>query len=94
MSTFFRKDGWVKAVSGYAVPGANVWVCQQPANLTLPPTPLAIIYSDVNGLIPIVQPISTDGFGHYNFYALAGLYTIIVANGGSIQQYFPDQLLG
>jgi hypothetical protein len=90
----FRTDGWVKTVQGPAVPGAQIYVCLQPANQTVPPTPLANIYSDPNGLVPITQPINTDGFGHYDFYAQAGVYTVIVVNGGIIQQVYPDQSVG
>lgn len=94
-TNMFRTDGWVKATTGYAVPGAQVWVCQQPANTaSLPPSPLANIFSDVNGLVPITQPIITDGFGHYNFYTAAGVYTVVVALNGVVQQVYPDQSVG
>lgn len=95
MVNFFRTDGWVKSVSGPAVPGAQIYVCTQPANVaSAPPTPLANIFSDPNGLVPITQPILTDGFGHYDFYAIAATYTIVVAIGGLIQQVYPDQSVG
>lgn len=95
LTNVFRTDGWIKTVQGPAVPGAQIYVCLQPANSTsLPPTPLANIFSDVNGLVPLAQPIITDGFGHYAFYAAAGVYTIIVANGGIVQQVYPDQSVG
>ena len=94
MSTYFRSDGWVKSAVGPAVSGAQVWFVQQPANLTVPPTPLALIYSDVNGLVPITQPILTDNFGHYDFYTLAGIYTLIVGLNGQISQVYPDQNIG
>lgn len=95
MASFYRYDSWVKTALGPAVPGAQIFVCTQPANSNqVPPTPLALIYSDPNGLVPIAQPIITDGFGHVDFYALPGLYTVIVANGGIIQQVYPDQSLG
>ena|SRR6202795_1949552 len=91
----FRRDEFVKQVTGQAVPGAQVWVCNQPANVSsAPPSPLANISSDVNGLVPITQPIITDGFGHAFFYTAVGLYTIVVAIGGVIQQVYPDQLIG
>lgn len=92
--SYFRNDGWVKSATGAAVPGAQIYVCTQPANLTVPPTPLANIYSDPNGVVPITQPIITDGFGHYDFYVLPGTYTIIVALGGVIQQSYTDQTIG
>ena len=90
-----RSDGWVKAVTGSAVSGAQVYVCSQPANTAfLPPTPLASIFSDSAGLIPITQPVLTDGFGHYDFYVQAGTYTVVVGLGGVIQQVYPDQNVG
>lgn len=95
MPTYFRSDGWVKSAQGPAVPGSQVYVCTQPANTGFaPPTPLASIYSDSNGLVPIVQPILTDGFGHYDFYVLPGVYTVVVALGGTVQQVYPDQSVG
>lgn len=93
--TFFRTDGWVKAVTGAAVSGAQVYVAQQPANTTFaPPSPLQTIYSDANGLVPIQQPILTDGFGHYDFYVTPGTYTVVVALNGVIQQVYTDQTIG
>ena len=90
----FRLDQWVKSQQGVAVPGAQVFVCTQPANIVFPPTPLAAIYSDSAGLVPVQQPLLTDGFGHTKFYALSGLYTVIVALSGVIQQIYQDQLCG
>ena len=94
ISNFYRSDGWVKTTLGPAVAGAQIYICLQPSNSAfLPPTPLALIYSDA-GLSPITQPIISDGFGHYDFYALPGLYTVIVAYGGNVQQVYPDQSVG
>lgn len=94
-TNYFRTDGWVKTAQGPAVPGAQIYICTQPANSTvLPPTPLANIFSDVNGLVPITQPIITDGFGHYDFYAAAAVYTIVVGLGGIVQQVYVDQSVG
>lgn len=103
---FYRSDGWVKTSQGPAVSGAQIWVCLQPANVqppitpprTLPvpwsgPNPQAQIYSDA-GLTPITQPIITDGFGHYDFYALPGVYTVVVLFGGKMQQFYIDQSVG
>lgn len=95
MAQIFRTDGWVKSATGPAVPGAQIYLCTQPANTdAAPPTPLATIYSDPQGLVPITQPILTDGFGHYDFYTRGGLYTLVVAFGGVIQQVYPDQSVG
>ena len=94
MATFYRADGWVKSVQGQAIAGALVYVCTQPANVAfVPPDPLASIFSDVNGLVPIDHCV-TDGFGHYFYYALSGFYTVVVVNGGNIQQVYTDQMVG
>lgn len=106
MNNYYRSDGWVKDVRGPAIPGAKIWVCTQPANVTPPitpprttpvpwvgPNPQAQIYSDA-GVTPIVQPIISDGFGHYDFYALPGLYTVVVMYGGKVQQFYIDQSIG
>jgi hypothetical protein len=96
MGTFWRMDGWIKTAIGPAVAGAQIYVCApQPANVgSAPPSPLAFIFSDPNGLVPVAQPLIADGLGHYDFYALAGLYTIVVAFGGKVSNFYPDQSLG
>lgn len=94
-NVFYRYDSWVRSTLGASVPGAQVYVCTQPANVgAAPPSPLAAIYSDSGGLVPITQPMITDGFGHVNFYALPGLYTVVIAQAGLISQVYPDQSLG
>lgn len=105
-SNYYRSDGWVKTVQGPAVPGAQVYVCFQPANTSPPatpprttptpwqgPNPQAPIFSDA-GLTPITQPVITDGFGHYDFYALPGLYTVVILFGGTVQEVLVDQSIG
>jgi hypothetical protein len=52
-----------------------------------------LIYSD-EGLTPITQPVLTDGFGHYDFYVLPGLYTLAVYYGNALQQVYVDQSIG
>jgi hypothetical protein len=95
MPTKFRSDGWVKSAQGAAVPGAQIYICTQPANVdTVPPSPLANIFEDPDGLVPLEQPILTDGFGHYDFYAASGTYTVLVALSGTTQQVYPDQSIG
>jgi len=91
----FRTDGWVKSSLGPAIPGAQIFVCTQPANIaSVPPSPLAAIFSDPNGLVPIQQPIITDGFGHYDFYTTPGVYTAVIGLGGIVQEVLPDQSVG
>jgi hypothetical protein len=95
MATFFRSDGWVKNVMGQAIAGASIFVCTQPVDASfLPPIPLATVFSDPAGLSPVTQPIITDGFGHYFYYALSGFYTEVVVNQGKVQQIYPDQTVG
>ena len=94
-NNFYRSDGWVKSPLGPAITGAQIYVCSQPANVaTAPPSPLVAVYSDSGGLVPITQPIITDGYGHYDFYTLPGTYTVVVAFGGVIQDVLPDQSIG
>jgi hypothetical protein len=52
-----------------------------------------LIYSDA-GLTSITQPVITDGFGHYDFYALPGLYTVVIMYNGKVQQVYVDQSVG
>ena len=96
----YRFDGWVKSALGPALAGVDVYVCLQPANIptglssaTPTPTPLAPVFADVNGLVPIVQPLQTDGFGHYSCYAANGVrYTISVYNSNTLQNSYVDQV--
>lgn len=102
---YYRSDGWVKNVQGQAIPGAQVYVLTQPANVVAPitpprttpvpfvPNPQALIYTD-QGNTPLSQPVITDGFGHYDFYVLPGLYTVAVYLGGILQNFYVDQSIG
>jgi hypothetical protein len=78
----FRLQGSVNSAQGPALDGVNIYVCTQPAvTTTIPPSPLAVIYSDQAGTLPIDQttaPLETDGLGNWKFYALTGTYTIVV----------------
>jgi hypothetical protein len=88
-------DGWVKSPLGQALAGVQVYVCNQPADAAfVPPEPLASVYADPAGAVPIVQPIITDGFGHYDFYALSGFYTVVIVNAGNVQNMYADQTVG
>jgi hypothetical protein len=90
-----RVGGTVFSQRGPAIAGAQIYAVNQPANTaSLPPTPLLSIFSDVNGSIPIAQPIITDGSGSYRFYASTGLFTLVVANNGSTTQTYADMEIG
>lgn len=98
-TAFFRFDTWVRSSVGPSVPGAQIFVLSEPANLPSPltqaiptPTPLLPIFADVNGLVPITQPMITDGFGHVGFYlATSQAFTLAVYLNGALQNFYPDQ---
>ena len=95
MATFFRSDGWVKSVIGQAVAGAQIYVCSQPADISfVPPLPQVALFADASGVTTLAQPVITDGFGHYDFYVPYGTYTVVIVNGGKIQQVYADQTIG
>jgi len=91
--SFFRKDGTVNTALGVGISGAFVYVCNQPASTgSIPPSPLATIYSDASGT-PLANPVITDGLGNFFFYAATGTYTLVYFDPlGRIQeQIFADQ---
>ena len=95
MANLFRADEFVKTVLGPAIPGAQLFWCQQPANIsTYPPTPVAVAFSDPGGLVPLTFPALTDGQGHTAVYLNPGLYTLVVAFSGVISAVYPDQSVG
>jgi hypothetical protein len=95
MANLFRVDEFVKTVLGPAIPGAQLFWCNQPTNIaTYPPTPVAVAFSDPGGLVPLTFPVLTDGFGHGDVYLNPGLYTLVVAFGGKISQVYMDQSVG
>lgn len=95
MAFCFRNEGWVRSAHGPAIRGASVYVCTQPASTeNVPPTPLASIFSDPKGLVPITQPLLTSGLGHYFFYAAAGFYTVVTSLGPGNKTIYPDQTVG
>ena len=93
----FRKDGSINSAQGPALQGVIVYVCTQPAvTNVIPPSPLASIFSDSAGLVPINQvtaPLQSDGLGNWFFYAATGVYTIVLFDpiGRIPTTVFPDQ---
>ena len=73
-----RDDRWLTDALGRALAGAQGFYCLQPATTsTVPPSPLATVYSDLAG-DAIAQPLITDGFGHSIAYLDDSvLYTIV-----------------
>lgn len=94
MATVFRRDGTVNTSQGVGISGANVYICTQPAVTgIIPPSPLASIFADPLGTVPLANPIPTDGLGNYFFYAAIGVYTIVVDDPFAriATEIFPDQ---
>ncbi len=73
-----RDDRWLTDAQGRALAGAQVYYCTQPATTsTIPPSPLATVYSDISG-DPGTNPVYTDGFGHSVAYLNDSvLYTLV-----------------
>jgi hypothetical protein len=89
----FRRDDTVQNALGNAIAGAQVYVLQQPANVSTL-TPLAPIYSDSTGT-PASNPQVTDGFGHAVEYLNDGqLYTVVYIYPNGMQVVYPDQFVG
>lgn len=93
-----RDDRWVADALGRALSGAQVYWCTQPATTTTnPPSPLAIIYTDITGATPEAQPIVADGFGHaWAYMDNSVLYTVVIWHPlfGPNPVVIPDQSIG
>ena len=89
-----RFDTFARSVVGPSAAGAQVFLCLQPVVTTsLPPSPLAQLYSDPLGANPISQPLVCDGFGHASCYVSSGTFTEVVVYGGMLVQVYPDQFI-
>lgn len=93
-----RLDGIVINAVGEAISGAEVYVCTQPNSIdpndpTIPPSPLASLFTDSTGNTPLSNPVTADGNGNFFFYAASGVYTLIYFDpfGRIPTQVFPDQ---
>lgn len=78
----FRYDNVVINAVGEAIAGAFVYVCTQPnsispTNPTIPPSPLASLFTDSTGTVVLANPVQTDGNGNFFFYATTGVYTLV-----------------
>jgi hypothetical protein len=90
--TLYRSDHTVTDPMGNPVSGVTVYCLNQPATTTSnPPFPLAPIYADAAGTIPLdqvtaggvlpngalrpSQQVQTNAQGEASFYALPGIYT-------------------
>lgn len=97
MSTLPRYDIGALDNVPRPVSGGEVYVYTQPTTGITPPswngtafvggtwsssaTPLATIYADDQGTIPLPNPFPLDGNGNGWFYAVGGLYTVVISGG-------------
>jgi hypothetical protein len=87
-----RQDFTLLTAQGTAVSGGSIWVCSQPSNTgTLPPSPLANIFSDSAGTVPITQPLQTNGFGQADCYVAPGVYTFVYFSDVTQELVYTDQ---
>jgi hypothetical protein len=78
-----RYDGISLNGSGGILTGASVYVCADPASGS-PCTSLASLYSNISLTQSLSNPLTSDAFGKFYFYALPGNYMIQVYNGSSL----------
>ena len=71
---------------GKPVQGASITVLSYPSNTT------ATIYSD-NGITVATNPLTTDQWGQFSFYAADGRYSFSVTANGVVQYSFTDVIL-
>ena len=96
MSAFRFQNIWINPL-GYAMAGGKVYVCTQPASTgSIPPSPLASLFSDSAGSVPLANPVTVDANGNFFFYAASGAYTLVFFDpfGRVITPVvFPDMLV-
>ena len=89
-----RFNGTVTNQRGEPVSGASVYVCTS-VGVGIPCTPLTNVYSDVGLTTPILQPLTTDSYGRYGFWATAGAQLIVSVTGRFVTSYsFPVTMPG
>ena len=93
----FRYQGTIQNAVGTALDGVEIYICTQPNTInpaapSIPPSPLASLFTDSTGLTPLENPVISDGLGNFFFYAASGQYTFVYYD--SLQRIptlvFPD----
>lgn len=74
--TMARYDMTVTDNQGRVVPGASVEV-----RVEIPGQPLAVLYSDRDGVTPLGNPLTTDANGAAGFHCAGAFYKITVTSG-------------
>lgn len=78
MPTYYRRDEEVVDSMGAPVMGVQIALANQPANTTnFPPTPVVQLFADPLGATPLTAAPQTDAYGHTEYYALPGIYTVV-----------------
>jgi hypothetical protein len=82
-----KYTGTVQDLNGNAISGATIKITTYPADVD------AVTYSD-NGVIPKTNPLTSDAFGKYTFYAADGRYSTRTSGAGILGTIFePDSIL-
>jgi hypothetical protein len=72
---YSRYDGFILGNRG-PLGGQSIAVCSQPAiTLTQPCSPLISLYQGSSG-VSLPNPLTSDSYGNFHFYAPPGIYTI------------------
>jgi hypothetical protein len=72
---------WINPI-GTAMAGGFVYICTQPNSIdpddpTIPPSPLASLFTDSTGTVPLANPVVVDGNGNWFAYLDPGSYTLV-----------------
>jgi hypothetical protein len=85
-TNLYRRDEEIVDAMGNPLSGVAVYLCSQPANTsTIPPAPIVRLFADAAGKIPLTRPPQTDAYGACEYYAPAGIYTVV---------YYSTQIAG
>lgn len=77
--------------AGHGVPGATIRLCQNGA-INTPCTPLALLYTSISATVLGPNPVTTNAFGNWHFYAKPGLYTLQITTPGGTQTFQDYQI--
>jgi hypothetical protein len=78
MPTLFRRDEEVQDFMGNGVSGVSIFVCGQPADVSVvPPSPLISLYADAAGAKLLTAPPQTDAYGRASYFVRPGVYSVV-----------------
>lgn len=78
-----RYQGQIQSAVGDALDGALIYVCTQPNSIdpvspAIPPSPLAVLYTNASGSVQSANPVVSDGNGNYHFYTSETIVTLVI----------------